>query len=163
MRSRYIIWLAIVAMHGWRDSFYVLGALSLVWTVFFVWLFRNSPVEHAWVNLLRRGRGQRAGQPLRRDLQRRLAAPDRQAHHGPFPVNQLGGRPGADHHDAVPGHERLDGEQRAVGRPQDEQVVCHDQASSRVAPRCVVVVDTVAARFSPGCAAAHRTNPRCRK
>src|SRR3989442_981162 len=41
--------LAIVAMHGWRDSFYVLGALSLVWTVFFVWLFRNSPVEHAWV------------------------------------------------------------------------------------------------------------------
>jgi sugar phosphate permease len=41
--------LAIVAMYSWRESFYVLGALSLVWTVFFLWLFRNSPLEHSWV------------------------------------------------------------------------------------------------------------------
>jgi ACS family D-galactonate transporter-like MFS transporter len=39
----------IVAVYGWRESFIVLGAVSLVWTVFYVWLFRNTPVEHKWV------------------------------------------------------------------------------------------------------------------
>lgn len=41
--------LAIVAMSGWRESFFILGAVSLVWTVLYVWLFRNTPVEHKWI------------------------------------------------------------------------------------------------------------------
>jgi ACS family D-galactonate transporter-like MFS transporter len=41
--------LGIVALYGWRESFIVLGAVSLLWTVLFVWLFRDTPVEHPWV------------------------------------------------------------------------------------------------------------------
>lgn len=41
--------LAIVAYSGWRESFFILGAVSLVWTVLYVWLFRNTPVEHKWI------------------------------------------------------------------------------------------------------------------
>jgi MFS family permease len=41
--------LFIVAAYGWRESFIVLGVLSLVWTGFFIWMFRNSPLEHKWV------------------------------------------------------------------------------------------------------------------
>ncbi|MDB5762309.1 MAG: ral substrate transporter:Major facilitator superfamily 1 [Herminiimonas sp.] len=41
--------LLIVAAYGWRESFMVLGVLSLVWTFFYVWLFRNTPLEHKWV------------------------------------------------------------------------------------------------------------------
>ena len=41
--------LAIVAMSGWRESFFILGAVSLVWTGLYVWLFRNTPIEHKWI------------------------------------------------------------------------------------------------------------------
>lgn len=41
--------LVIVAAYGWRESFVILGAISLVWTFFFVWLYRNTPLEHKWV------------------------------------------------------------------------------------------------------------------
>ncbi len=41
--------LAIVAMSGWRESFFILGAVSLLWTGLYVWLFRNTPVEHKWI------------------------------------------------------------------------------------------------------------------
>lgn len=41
--------LAIVAAYGWRQSFVVLGIVSIVWSVVFVWLFRNTPIEHKWV------------------------------------------------------------------------------------------------------------------
>jgi sugar phosphate permease len=41
--------LAIVAVYGWRQSFIVLGVLSLVWSALFVVLFRNTPLEHKWV------------------------------------------------------------------------------------------------------------------
>lgn len=41
--------LVIVAAYGWRESFMILGAVSLVWTGFFVWMFRNTPIEHNWV------------------------------------------------------------------------------------------------------------------
>lgn len=41
--------LAIVAAYGWRQSFIVLGVASIVWTIFFVWLFRDTPREHKWV------------------------------------------------------------------------------------------------------------------
>jgi ACS family D-galactonate transporter-like MFS transporter len=41
--------LGIVAMSGWRESFFILGAISLLWTVLYVWLFRNTPVEHKWI------------------------------------------------------------------------------------------------------------------
>jgi len=41
--------LLIVAAYGWRESFMILGAVSLVWTCFFVWMFRDTPLEHKWV------------------------------------------------------------------------------------------------------------------
>lgn len=41
--------LAIVALYGWRESFLVLGAISLIWTIVYVWFFRNTPIEHKWV------------------------------------------------------------------------------------------------------------------
>ncbi len=41
--------LGIVALYGWRESFYALGVVSLVWTVFYLWLFRNTPAEHRWM------------------------------------------------------------------------------------------------------------------
>ncbi|MDP3668314.1 MAG: MFS transporter [Telluria sp.] len=41
--------LLIVAAYGWRESFMILGAVSLVWTCFFVWMFRDTPIEHKWV------------------------------------------------------------------------------------------------------------------
>jgi sugar phosphate permease len=41
--------LAIALAYGWRESFFILGGISLVWTVVWLWLFRNTPVEHKWV------------------------------------------------------------------------------------------------------------------
>lgn len=41
--------IGIVALYGWRESFIVLGVISLAWTVLYVWFFRNTPVEHKWV------------------------------------------------------------------------------------------------------------------
>ena len=41
--------LAIVARYGWRESFAVLGAASLAWTLVWVVSFRDTPGEHRWV------------------------------------------------------------------------------------------------------------------
>ncbi|MBS0316834.1 MAG: MFS transporter [Proteobacteria bacterium] len=41
--------IGIVALYGWRESFIVLGALSLLWTVLYLWFFRNTPAEHKWM------------------------------------------------------------------------------------------------------------------
>lgn len=41
--------IGIVAWYGWRESFIVLGVVSLLWTVLYVWFFRNTPVEHKWM------------------------------------------------------------------------------------------------------------------
>ena len=41
--------IAIVAFYGWRESFIVLGVVSLLWTALYVWLFRDTPQEHKWV------------------------------------------------------------------------------------------------------------------
>lgn len=41
--------IGITALYGWRESFIALGVVSLVWTALYVWLFRNTPVEHKWV------------------------------------------------------------------------------------------------------------------
>ena len=41
--------LLIVVQYGWRESFIILGVISLIWTCFFVWLYRNTPIEHKWV------------------------------------------------------------------------------------------------------------------
>jgi ACS family D-galactonate transporter-like MFS transporter len=41
--------LFIVATHGWRPTFMLLGAVSLVWTVIWVAFFRNTPQEHSLV------------------------------------------------------------------------------------------------------------------
>jgi ACS family D-galactonate transporter-like MFS transporter len=41
--------LAIIAASGWRDSFIVLGLVSVLCTVAWVLLFRNTPAEHPWM------------------------------------------------------------------------------------------------------------------
>jgi sugar phosphate permease len=41
--------LAIATRHGWRASFIVLGAASLVWTAIWLASFRDTPDEHPWV------------------------------------------------------------------------------------------------------------------
>ncbi|GAC1523666.1 MAG: MFS transporter [Collimonas sp.] len=41
--------LLIVAAYGWRESFIILGIVSLIWSIAFVWLYRNTPLEHKWV------------------------------------------------------------------------------------------------------------------
>lgn len=41
--------IGITALYGWRQSFIILGAISLLWTALYVWFFRNTPVEHSWV------------------------------------------------------------------------------------------------------------------
>jgi len=41
--------LAIAVAYGWRESFFLLGGISLVWTVVWIWVFRNTPAEHKWV------------------------------------------------------------------------------------------------------------------
>src|SRR5262245_16761160 len=40
---------AIVMRYGWRESFVVLGAASLVWTAVWLASFRNTPEEHPWM------------------------------------------------------------------------------------------------------------------
>jgi ACS family D-galactonate transporter-like MFS transporter len=41
--------LLIVSLYGWRESFIVLGVVSLIWTAVYVTIFRNTPLEHKWV------------------------------------------------------------------------------------------------------------------
>ena len=41
--------IGITVLFGWRESFIILGAISLLWTVLYVWVFHNTPVEHQWV------------------------------------------------------------------------------------------------------------------
>ena len=41
--------LAIVERYGWRESFVVLGAGSLIWTAIWITTFRNTPDEHPWM------------------------------------------------------------------------------------------------------------------
>jgi ACS family D-galactonate transporter-like MFS transporter len=41
--------LAMMAAFGWREAFVALGVLSLVWTVAWVAIFRNTPAEHSWM------------------------------------------------------------------------------------------------------------------
>jgi len=41
--------LAIVVRDGWRESFIVLGAASLVWTAVWLVSFRDTPEEHPWM------------------------------------------------------------------------------------------------------------------
>lgn len=38
--------LAIVIAYGWRESFIILGSISLLWTIAWFWYFRNTPIEH---------------------------------------------------------------------------------------------------------------------
>jgi ACS family D-galactonate transporter-like MFS transporter len=41
--------LAVAIAYGWRESFILLGVVSLVWTAIWLWTFRNTPAEHKWV------------------------------------------------------------------------------------------------------------------
>jgi sugar phosphate permease len=41
---------AIMVHYGWRVVFYVIGFLSLVWSLWFVMVYRNTPEEHKAVN-----------------------------------------------------------------------------------------------------------------
>ena len=38
--------IGITALYGWRESFIVLGVISLLWTALYVWFFRDAPIEH---------------------------------------------------------------------------------------------------------------------
>jgi sugar phosphate permease len=40
--------LAVVIMvhYGWRAVFYLIGFISLVWSVLYLWIYRNTPEEH---------------------------------------------------------------------------------------------------------------------
>jgi len=71
--------LALTTQYGWRASFVVLGAVSVVWTVLWLVSFRNAPETHPWVTdaelaEIRAGdappRGAREAMPWRRIVSR---------------------------------------------------------------------------------------------
>jgi len=37
--------LGISMLYGWRESFIILGVISLAWTVLYVWYFRDTPIQ----------------------------------------------------------------------------------------------------------------------
>jgi len=37
---------AIIAWKGWRESFWLVGIVSLVWVFFWIWYFRDHPADH---------------------------------------------------------------------------------------------------------------------
>jgi len=37
--------LGISMIYGWRESFIILGVISLAWTVLYVWYFRDTPIQ----------------------------------------------------------------------------------------------------------------------
>jgi ACS family D-galactonate transporter-like MFS transporter len=41
--------LAIVSRYGWREAFFALGAVSLVWTAVWLASYRDTPAEHPWI------------------------------------------------------------------------------------------------------------------
>jgi ACS family D-galactonate transporter-like MFS transporter len=41
--------LGISILYGWRESFIILGVISLAWTVLYVWYFRDTPITHKGV------------------------------------------------------------------------------------------------------------------
>ncbi len=41
--------IGVTALYGWRESFILLGVVSLAWTALYVWFFRNTPIEHKWM------------------------------------------------------------------------------------------------------------------
>jgi MFS family permease len=43
-----VVWM--MALFTWRGSFIILGFISVVWTVVWVWYFRNDPKDHAAVS-----------------------------------------------------------------------------------------------------------------
>ena len=45
-RSRPVIIAVLIALWGWRESFWVVGAISLVWVFFWVRYFRDNPKDH---------------------------------------------------------------------------------------------------------------------
>jgi sugar phosphate permease len=40
----------IIADHGWRAPFWMLGLIGLIWVAVWVWYYRDSPSEHRGVN-----------------------------------------------------------------------------------------------------------------
>jgi sugar phosphate permease len=57
-----VLW--IVAAHGWREAFIVLGVASLGWTLAWLWTFRDRPDQHRWVTPSEQAE-LRAGAPAR--------------------------------------------------------------------------------------------------
>ncbi len=39
-----VVW--IMAAHGWRESFYIFGAMSLAWVLVWAWVFTEDPARH---------------------------------------------------------------------------------------------------------------------
>ena len=42
--------LGISMLYGWRESFIILGVISIAWTILFVWYFRDTPLLHKGVS-----------------------------------------------------------------------------------------------------------------
>jgi D-galactonate transporter len=41
---------AIMVSMGWRSVFYIFGAIGIIWSLLFFFVYRNIPEEHRWVN-----------------------------------------------------------------------------------------------------------------
>ena len=64
---------AVMVRYGWRTVFYIIGVISLVWSIAFVLMYRNAPEEHANVsrNELARIRGVDNNQQIRQAMTRK--------------------------------------------------------------------------------------------
>jgi ACS family D-galactonate transporter-like MFS transporter len=72
--------LAMMAAFGWRESFVALGVLSLVWTIAWLAIFRDTPAEHPWttpgelaaigIDASERSRPERGGTPWKEIVSR---------------------------------------------------------------------------------------------
>jgi ACS family glucarate transporter-like MFS transporter len=43
-----IVWL--ISLYGWKETFAIVGALGVVWSLVWWWMFRESPADHPGVN-----------------------------------------------------------------------------------------------------------------
>jgi formyl-CoA transferase len=85
----------------------------------------HDEVERAWIDRIGGRRGELSRKLLRGNIEQAVASFDWHADDCPFAVDQIRGGPRADKHHAMPGHQQLGREQRAVGRPEHEHFVVH--------------------------------------
>jgi hypothetical protein len=76
---------------------------------------KDDQIEAFDIGVIGRARGQRAGQFLRRHVDRGRATPYREPHDGAFAIDQIRSRFGADERDPMSRHQQLRPKQRPVG------------------------------------------------